>query len=536
MADYTIKAYLQMQAKNKQGLVPVYMRYYYGGVQSAYRLGESVKERHWNGTGQGSFRANTPEAEVKNAKLQLYINLLDWAAAKFEEPHWKLVKPEFVRALYESTLWAAGDVEYRDRRKEKGQRLSAGIEEEIRAREEDLDRLGLQQKILGWTYADVLLPSTPGVLAEGMPVDEAAYQLFHEQAKLYIKQFRRVDASTGKYKGGKRNVFFQGGSEMALDMDVPAHVWYKVLLDFEAHTGYRCTFAAIDRSFYTVYSDYLWDVKGYEDSSHFNHVSRLRMFLSDSISLGIQVNLFYKHRSFKLYKNTKPILALTAPELDELWHMDFAKEKLSQVRNMFCFQAFTGLRYSDLQKENEVQNERVVGKTQKTAGNYSIPLRLYPDNRLAELLTGNLRLGRNAYRDGIKEMMREFFTKRGAGERTVDVHFYQRGVLRRQADGSLPREPIWEAFSSHNARKTFCTITFHRGYSVEAVGKMIGSKRLDVLRENYISFIDSDLDRVIKDADDEQTLREKLRQQDEQLIEQNKDLIELRKLLARRAS
>lgn len=516
MADYTIKAYVQWQAANKQGLAPVYVRYYYNKKQSTYPLGVSVKERYWNDAGQGAFRANGPNAAENNTKLQLYISVLDQVAACFEQPLWLFVKPQFEATLLLLRQELVKRSEHQAARKEKAQVLSAEVEEKIRLHQRELEKLGMQQEVIARSYEQELASADAKVLM----VDEEAYQLFHEQAKLYIKQFR------GKAKTGKHKILFQDNTELLLDMDVPAHLWYKVLLDFEKYTGYRCTFANIDRTFYNRYTDYLWDVKDYEDASHFNHVSRLRMFLSDSLSLGFTVNLFYKHKSFKLYKKAKPILALTEEELDALWRTDFENKKLNKVRNIFCFQSFTGLRYSDAQKKNEVRNGRVVGitGTQKTDGNYSIPLVLYADNRLEELLVGNLSMDSKGYRLGIKQMMQLFFTVRGEAQRLVDVYKYKRGELLRQVDGTLPTEPIWEAFSSHNARKTFCTIMFLKGYTVEMVAKMIGSKRQDVLRDNYIGFIDSDLDKMIKNAEDEKILRARV-------IQQEAELAELRKML-----
>lgn len=90
---------MQLQAKNKQALGPVYLRYYNGKKQSVHSLGETVNPRHFNDAEQGSFCATGDNATANTAKLQRYIECLN--AAAIEEPTWAKIKPAFLALLKE---------------------------------------------------------------------------------------------------------------------------------------------------------------------------------------------------------------------------------------------------------------------------------------------------------------------------------------------------------------------------------------------------------------------------------------------------
>lgn len=63
------------------------------------------------------------------------------------------------------------------------------------------------------------------------------------------------------------------------------------------------------------------------------------MFLNESVSFGFAVNPFFRHKSFKTYKNTTPIHALEE-ELELLYRMDFGDKHLNRIRDSFSSQAF----------------------------------------------------------------------------------------------------------------------------------------------------------------------------------------------------
>lgn len=65
----------------------------------------------------------------------------------------------------------------------------------------------------------------------------------------------------------------------------------------------------------------------------------------------------------------KPVIFLDWQELMAILHMDFKyMEKYDEIRNMFCFSCFTGLRYSDLVnlKWSDVHEDRIEIVTKKT--------------------------------------------------------------------------------------------------------------------------------------------------------------------------
>lgn len=90
------------------------------------------------------------------------------------------------------------------------------------------------------------------------------------------------------------------------------------------------------------------DRAGLRDSTVEKHVSFLKWFLTWADSKGLPVGRDYITFKPKLQKIERPVIFLEWDELMTLYRLDLSdRPDLAAVRDVFCFCAFTSLRYSD---------------------------------------------------------------------------------------------------------------------------------------------------------------------------------------------
>lgn len=145
---------------------------------------------------------------------------------------------------------------------------------------------------------------------------------------------------------------------------------------------------------------------------------------------------------------------------------------LEQVRDLFVLQCNTGLRISDLKRvDKNIKGSKIVITTKKTGVNIEIPIS--PTVR-AILEKYNYQLPQvteQKINDGIKAIYKICFPKN-----TIQV--------RKGSDFETVHK--WELISTHDAIRTFITLSAERGMTVSAISKITG-KSIPVLLKHYLS-------------------------------------------------
>src|SRR5690606_22724481 len=75
-------------------------------------------------------------------------------------------------------------------------------------------------------------------------------------------------------------------------------------------------------------------------------IAFIKTFMKWALERGYHSNLEFK--KFKTISQDIEVIYLTMEELLRLYHHNFESQRLSQVRDLYCFGCFTGLRFSDL--------------------------------------------------------------------------------------------------------------------------------------------------------------------------------------------
>lgn len=138
------------------------------------------------------------------------------------------------------------------------------------------------------------------------------------------------------------------------------------------------TFDFFDEKGLNDYVTYLRDVKEMRNSTIGKQLSFLKWFLRWAFKKGLHQNNDYDSYKPKLKSTQKKIIFLTWEELNKLREFEIpaAKQALDRVRDVFLFQCFTGLRYSDVfnLRKSDIKDDHIEVTTVKTSDSLIIEL------------------------------------------------------------------------------------------------------------------------------------------------------------------
>ncbi len=242
----------------------------------------------------------------------------------------------------------------------------------------------------------------------------------------------------------------------------------KHLRDFQTDAKYKIGFETITLDFFYKYTTYLKKVRKLAVNTIAKDISIIKVFMGEAVDLGYTSNMQFRHSKFSFSEEETDQVYLTEKELHELYKFQISNKKLDQVKDLFIFGAWVGLRFSDfsnIKPENIVQIDGeyfIKTITQKTKELVIIPtnpviLEIFDKyqknaNKLPKTLSNQ------KFNDYIKEVCKL------AG---MD----QKGRLTLRPDVML-----WEVVSSHTARRSFATNYYLQGFPTIDLMKVTGHK------------------------------------------------------------
>ena len=251
--------------------------------------------------------------------------------------------------------------------------------------------------------------------------------------------------------------------------------------------------------------------KGHEETSIQKRYRNLKWFLTWAIRKGLCTEIAIERYRPKFKVLAKPVIFLTRPELLKLYAYEIPAspstvilkdstgreyEKLVQysgalekARDLFCFCAFTSLRYSDMAtlKRSNIVGDSIIITTQKTNDRLEIPLNnysrailekyagLHNPKGLALPVISNQKM--NDYLKDLCELC-------GFNELVTKV--YYKGGERVEET----REK-WQLISTHAARRTFICYALTRGIPPQVVMKFTGHSDYKAMKP-YIDIAGAD--------------------------------------------
>ena len=249
------------------------------------------------------------------------------------------------------------------------------------------------------------------------------------------------------------------------------------------------TFEFFDERGLNDYVGYLRDVKEMRNTTIGKQLSFLKWFLRWAYKKGVHQNNAYDSYKPKLKSTQKKIIFLTWDELNRLreFKIPFNKQALERVRDVFLFQCFTGLRYSDVfnLRRSDIKGDHIEVTTVKTSDSLIIELNnhskaildkykdvAFENDKVLPVITNqkmNDYLKELAEMAGIDEPVRQTYYK--GNERIDDV------------------TPKYALLGTHAGRRTFICNALALGIPPQVVMKWTGHSDYKAMKP-YIDIAD----------------------------------------------
>ncbi len=253
------------------------------------------------------------------------------------------------------------------------------------------------------------------------------------------------------------------------------------LRDYSVSRGLKLNLATINLSFYDDFSAFMLRDKQITNNTYGKYVTAFKTFMTWATERGYCQTTDYK--KFRVPTEQVEIIYLTEAELMRLLNHDFSTQPtLERVRDVFCFQCFTGQRFSDARifEHESAKGNTWQLRTTKTKDILNIPLSSHA-RTLMEKYKG---VGRLPVISSQKtnQYLKEACLLAGIDDIVTIVRY--RGTERIEL-----KEPKYKFVSTHTARRTFVTLSLEKGMRPETVMKVTGHKDYKTFKR-YIKLTD----------------------------------------------
>jgi len=297
---------------------------------------------------------------------------------------------------------------------------------------------------------------------------------------------------------GKQNAWTKG-----------THQRFSVLRNHLFAYNSRLTFASLTESGLIGFVDYLRDTAGMRNSTILKNVSFLRWFLRWATAKGYNRNLAFETFAPKLKQATKVVVFLDWQELMNVYNLaipsngtlvtlqtasgdEYTKRVtdsagMAKAREIFCFCAFTGLRYSDAAnlKRSDVMGDYITITTIKTGDTLKIELNKWAKSILDRNATDttSAKVLPQLSNQRMNEYLKLLFELAGINQPITQT--YYRGNER-----ITDTRPKFAFCGTHTARRTFICNALMLGIPPQVVMKWTGHSDYKAMKP-YIDVTDA---------------------------------------------
>lgn len=250
-----------------------------------------------------------------------------------------------------------------------------------------------------------------------------------------------------------------------------------ILHDFEADTGFKLTFKAINKRFHIEFTDYSMNRKQHATNTYRRNLGLFKTFMFYALEHGYTYqDDFRKFQKMKEAFTEK--VALKAEDLANIMAHQFELVRLERARDVFVFACTTGMRFGELKLigEHNVIDGNIVLKEEKGVNKKP---REIPLNNLSEMILKkydyNLPLIANQKQN---KYIKEVFKAAGYDQESEQVTVRGKNIIR-------VKMPFYERVSTHTARRTFITMMKRKKVSDKLIASISGHKDLKTLNTYY---------------------------------------------------
>lgn len=268
----------------------------------------------------------------------------------------------------------------------------------------------------------------------------------------------------------------------------------KLLIDFEKYKKKKIIFSDIGINLLgEIFQFMITELKFLNDTAYKN-LQYLKTFFTYCYDNKYLLSNEYKNYETNVKEKDNEVIYLTREELIKLYNLELKNERLERVRDVFCFQCYTGQRYSDIENitRKQINKEKWNIRTVKNAKTLSIPLSDYALNILEKYkefenplpIISNQKM--NKY---LKELCKI------AGFDEIIITSRKRGTKWIETE-----KPKYEYIGTHTARRTFVTMKINSGWSAEEIMKVTGHSDYKMVKK-YFDIMDPIIENKMKEDD-----------------------------------
>lgn len=219
---------------------------------------------------------------------------------------------------------------------------------------------------------------------------------------------------------------------------------------------FELSFNSITQDFYKSFTAYCWDTLKHSDNTVGKSIKVLKVFMDQAFDEDLHTNLSYKKKKFKKLTAETDEIYLTEQEILKIYSLDFHGNKyLCEVRDLFVFACWTGLRFGDLCKVRPEHIQQLPeGKiirihTEKTEHSVIIPFHPLCE-AIYSLYNHNLPPIKKADNPRFNAALKVISEKAGLIQKQQS-----RTTIRGKATFEYLHK--WQMVSAHTARRSFAT-------------------------------------------------------------------------------
>ncbi|UMB59224.1 site-specific integrase [Lutibacter sp. A80] len=236
-------------------------------------------------------------------------------------------------------------------------------------------------------------------------------------------------------------------------------------------------FEDLDFDFFEKFRIYSFDIKNTKNNYFSKLIGILKTFMSWAFEKEYHTNLNFK--KFKASEDETEVIYLTMEELMNLYKFEFDSDRLSHVRDVYCFGCFTGLRFSDLKvlrTSNIFEDHLMLNIVKTKTIGHKVPLNQYSKSILEK------------YKDTIYEPLPVISSQKFnkyIKECCEKVKITTPTIITRYIGQKIVNKtvPKYEVITSHTARKTFVTNSLILGMKEMIVRNITGHKKEESFRK-----------------------------------------------------
>jgi integrase len=247
---------------------------------------------------------------------------------------------------------------------------------------------------------------------------------------------------------------------------------YKTVLSylraFESDSRAKIDFDSINLDFFYRYVSFL-RAKKLAQNTIAKNIQIIKVFMNEAVDLGYTTNMQFKRKKFSVSWEETDAVYLKDQEILKLFKLNLVNNnKLEQVRDLFVFGCYVGLRFSDfsnVKQENiiDIDGEKFINiKTMKTGQWVTIPCNPVVLEIFKKYEKNSNSLPKSISNQKFNDYIKEVCRLSG---------FQDKGRLQTE-----PEKELWQSISSHTARRSFASNLYLEQYPNSEIMKITGHK------------------------------------------------------------